>query len=48
LYTSPSTIMYSPFSTVLCSATCLVVSDSDMVEVLWVADATATEGSFGV
>lgn len=30
LYTLPSIIMYSPLSTVLCSATCLVVNWSDM------------------
>ena len=34
LYTSPSMIMYSPFSTVLCSATCFTVSDSDIVVVI--------------
>lgn len=31
LYTLPSMMMYSPFSTVLCSATCFVVRDSDIV-----------------
>ena len=30
-YTEPSIIIYSPLSTVLCSATCFGVSDSDMV-----------------
>jgi hypothetical protein len=33
LYTVPSMVIYSPLSMLLCSATCLVVNDSDMATV---------------